>query len=100
MNVRSKHLDAGLFVLFQQGRASKADKHSLRQQGFHCLVQLARLRAVTFVHKNINITLGLKIFGQILLNIGNVFVNVSFAEVLTGPELVDKRADQPFFLAV
>ena len=61
VDISTEHFHRFLLVRFQQRRAGKADKQGIGQDFFHCRVQLARLRAVAFVHKDKNIALGQKI---------------------------------------
>ena len=61
VDISTEHFHRFLFVCFQQRRAGKADKQGVRQDFLHRRVQLARLRAVAFVHKDENIALRHKI---------------------------------------
>ena len=64
MDVRAKYLQTGLLILFHQWSTGEADKGGIRQNGFHRFVEFAGLGTVAFIHKDIEIAFGRKVFRQ------------------------------------
>ena len=61
----AERLDAGRLVGLEQRRAGEADEHRARQQLLHGVVHLARLGAVRLVDEHEEIALGLKVLGDL-----------------------------------
>ena len=94
MNIRAEYLQTGLLILFHQWSTGETDKGGIRQNGFHCFVELARLSTVTFIHKDIEITFGRKVFRQRafqLLNKSSIIGLAAFASVFLA-KLVNQGA--------
>ena len=72
MDVSAKDLDALLLVGLQQRRAGEADEHCIGQYRLHGFMQLARLGAVAFVHKDLDVALGLEARRQGILHLFDV----------------------------
>ena len=64
MDVRAKYLQTGLLIFFHQWSTCETDKSGIRQNGFHRFVELAGLGTVAFIHKDIEISFGRKVFRQ------------------------------------
>ena len=65
VDVAAKDFDALLLVGLQQRRAGEADEHRIGQDRLHRLVQIAGLGAVAFIHKHIDVALGLEVRWQV-----------------------------------
>ena len=83
-----------LFCLsaFQQRCAGEADKHGVGQDFLHRVVQIARLRAVTLVDKDVEVTFGFEIRRQAAFHFLNKLCNLA---LFLASKLVDERAEQP-----
>ena len=77
-------------------RSREANEYGIGKNRFHGFMEFARLRAVTLVHEDVKIALGLESGRQRLFHFLDESLNVSLriAIALT-TELVDERADEP-----
>ena len=75
----------------------KPNRHRVRQQLLHRLVELPGLGAVALVHEDEHPALGVEPLGQMAAEVLDEGVDVAF---LRRAELVDQRADQPFVAGV
>ena len=94
VDIGAEHFEAGLLVRFQQRRAGETDEHRIRQDRLHRLVQIAALRAVAFIDKDVHIALGTKILRQRLTHLFDVAADIS-VRLFLAAEFVDQRAQQP-----
>ena len=74
------------FVRLQERRAREADQRRLRQQLRHRTMELTGLRAVAFVHENVDVALRAKADRYFRAEVAHVAVDVAFTG---GAELLD-----------
>ena len=99
VDVGAEHFEAGLLVGLQQRRAGEADEHRVWQDRLHRLVQIAALRPVAFVDKDVNVALGVEIAWQRLAHFCDIAADIS-VRFLFAAELVDQRTEQPWGLCI